>query len=614
MMQRLKSVFLLVLVLPHWVFAANDIKLTASVDNPSPRVGERFTYSIQADYTGSLPDIAPPDFDGFEIAMGPSVSTSVQIINMAVSKSQTISYVLRPTRSGTLSIAPASLKLKSKTISSNSVSVEVPSDGTSPNPGAAAGKGGVKGGKDKAIQGDKSAEVFLTATADKLSLTKLDMAIVTYRLYLRVNVLNYEIAKVPQATGFWIEDFPVSSRPVLEDVTVDGQPYKSAVIRRIGVFPTRSGAMMLDPLSVDVTIERSTRRARSRDPFDSFFDDPFFGSRGQRVTQTVSCVPLMLSVRDFPAGAPAEFSGDVGSFDLNVTYDKQELAQNDALTVKVTISGKGYLKSIDAPKLELPSGFEQFAPTTEDNISLASDAMRGKKSFTYLVIPRRSGNFTLPPVRFSYFDPAAGSYKTASDGGLDLRVSGAEGGNDIVYSGKSQSEVTLVDSDIRFVKALTTPLTKKSIPQYRSPWFIILFAMGPLSLLGGIGWEKYNEKRSADPVAVRRRKAVEMVRKSLIQSERFAQSDALKAVETAAKGLAELTGAVIDEPTAGLTMDLVRRKLNELNADADLTDKTIKLLGEADRIRFGGAGQTVNDIRLLLEDYKTTAANLERLK
>ncbi len=610
-MKKFMLFFLLLFTLPLSALAVDTIKLTAIVDNPSPRVGERINYTIQADYTGSLPDIVPPDFDGVEVVGGPSVSTSVQIINMTVSKSQTFSYVLRPTRPGPVTISPASLKLKGRTISSNSVSLDVLSNNNpqvNPTPGKASGN------QNQAVaptgQGDKLPEVFLTAVTDKSTLTKLDMAVVTYKLYLRVNVLNYEVAKLPQATGFWIEEFPVSARPVLEDVTVRGQPYKVATIRKIGVFPTRSGSLNLDPLTVDVTIERPGRRGR-----DSFFDDPFFGSRGQRVTQSISSDPLSLNVRDFPAGAPASFSGDVGSLEMSVTYDKRELAQNDAITVKVAISGRGYLKSIDAPKLELPSGFEQFAPTVEDNVSLVGEAMRGKKTFTYLVIPRRSGSFKLSPVNFSYYDPGAGSYKTVSGGGLDLTITPAIGSEQNNYSGRSPAEVTLLDSDIRFVKALSTPLTRNSVPPYRSPLFFFLLALAPVAFVGGIGWEKYIEKLHANPVLVRRRKASEAMRKALLEADKFAaERNALKAAETAAKGLSELTCAVIDEPTAGLTIDLVRRRLADLGAEPSLIEQTVQLLGETDRIRFGGSGQTLQDIESLMNLFKETAASLERLK
>lgn len=595
--------------------AAAGMDLTATVDNPGPAIGDRITYTVTLSSTGSLPDITPPDFDGFDVVMGPSVSTSVQIVNMAVSKSKILTYVLRPNRAGALTIGPARVQQKGRLITSNPVTVQVLQSSRPPPVG---GGGSSRGGRTPAEPpsggGDRLPEVFLAASADKSSLYKLDMAVITYRLYLRVNVLNYEIAKTPQATGFWIEEFLTSTRPVLEDVTVRGQPYKAAVVRKIGVFPTRPGSLILDPLTLDVTVDRPVARRRSRDPLDNFFDDPFFSSRSQREVKSVTCDPLTLNVRDFPAGAPSDFRGDVGEFQIKVSYDKSELPQNDALTVKVTISGRGYLKSVDAPKLSLPSGFEQFAPTADDNITVTGEAMRGRKTFTYLVIPRRTGNFTLPQVPFSYFDPDAGTYRTISDGGLALMVSPATGGDESVAAGRSPSEVTLLDSDIRFVKSLSGPLMRVATPPYRSPLFFVLLGLAPLAFLGGIGWEKFSEKRLADPVAVRRRRAPEVMRKALIEADRLAkQGEGLKAVEAAGRGLAELVGAIIREPSAGLTSEVVGANLAALTSDAALIEETVRLLGEADRIRFGGAGQSARDAQEWVEKFRKAAEGLEKV-
>lgn len=596
------------------VEGATDFK--AVVDNPGPTVGERITYTVSFSTDGQLPDIEPPDFDGFDIISGPASSTSIQMVNMAISKTVSLTYTLRPNRPGSVTIKPAKATVKKKLLTSNPVMIEVLAaggGGGSPSPGSGRGGGGVPSAPPQ--QGGRSSEVFLTATADKPALSKLEMATITYRLYLRVNVLNYEVVKAPQATGFWVEEFPTANRPILEDVTIKGEPYKVAVIRRIGVFPTRSGQLMLDPLTVDITVERPYQQKRRRDPFDSFFDDPFF-SRGQREVKTLTCDPLTLTVRDHPSGAPTDFKGDVGDYTLKVTYDKTQLAQNDALTVKATISGSGYLKSVDAPKLSLPSGFEQFAPTAEANVSVTGSAMRGKKTFTYLVIPRRAGTFNLPPVSFSFFDPDKGDYQTALDGGVELLVSPGEGGAGAdLFAGRTPSEVTLMDSDIRFIKSLSGTLARTSIPPYRTVTFFALLALAPALFFGGIGWEKLQEYRQSDPIAVRRRRASSQMRKALEEADKLAAAgDALKAVETAARSLTELVGALIREPSAGMTTDAIRSGLSQIGASDELTAAVIRLFSEADRIRFGGGGDSRPVGTESIARFREAAEALEKLR
>jgi len=602
------------LTITSTAICAVDFK--ATVDDPGPTVGSRLTYTVTLSTDGSLPDIIPPDFDGFDIVSGPSSSTSIQMINMAISKSESLTYILRPNRPGSLTIGPAKAKVKGKLLTSNPVTVEVLQAGAGGNAASQPSRGRSAPNQPNAAapptQTGRSHPVFLTATADKPTLYKLEMATITYRLYLKVNVLNYVVVKTPQATGFWTEEFAVSNRPVLEDVSIRGENYKVAVVRKIGVFPTRAGQLKLDPLTIDVTIQTAGRR--SRDPFDSFFDDPFF-SRGGREVKTLTCDPITLEVRDLPVGAPPDFHGDVGNYQLRLSYDKSEVAQNDAITVKATVSGVGYLKSVDAPKLILPSGFEQFAPTVEADVNVAGDAMRGKKTFTYLVIPRRSGRFTLSPVSFSFFDPNNRGYETVTDGGLEVNVTPSAGGEESVFSGRTPSEVTLMESDIRFIKSLSGPLSPVSIPPYRTGIFFFMLALAPMLFLGGVGWEKIQEARHSDPIAVRRRKASALMKKTLEEAEAHARSgSALKAVETASKGLSELVGAVIDEPTAGLTTELIRTRLVSRGAENDLVDRTIRLLSEADRIRFGGGGSSSSVLDDLLSQFRQTTEALEKIR
>lgn len=600
------------------IAASAATSFQAQVDNPAPSVGERITYTVTLATDISLPDITPPDFDGFDIIAGPSVSTSVQIVNMSVSKSKSVTYVLRATRPGSLVISAAKAVIKKSTFTSNVVRVEVTQPGMSGATQSQPSRGGRSGQAaptpNVPSSGGRSPEVFLTASTDKPSLYKLDMATITYRLYLRVSVLNYELTRTPQATGFWMEEFPTSNRPILEDVTIKGEPYKVAVIRRIGLFPTRTGSLILDPLTIDVTVEQPAAR-RSRDPFDAFFNDPFF-NRASRQVKSATCDPINLTVRDLPAGAPPSFGGDVGNYDLKVTYDKSEASQNDALGVKVTISGKGYLKSIDAPKLNLPSGFEAFKPTEDNNITVSGDAMRGRKTFSYLVIPRRSGSFTLPPVTWSYFDPDDGHYKTLSEGGIALNVTPSAGGSsDALIGGRAPSEVQMMDSDIRFIKAISGPLDQTTVPPYRSQTYFLLLALAPLLFFGGIGYEKYDAFRHSDPVAVRRRKALAEARKAFEEAAKLSQAgQALKTVETAARGLSEVVGAVIDEPTAGLTSSAIATALALKGAGEELVKETLRLLSEADRIRYGGAGSSSSDIERLLDNFRNTVDALEKVK
>ncbi|NQT35623.1 protein BatD [bacterium] len=596
------------------VISSAAIELTAEVDNLSPTVGSRISYSITISGGTSLPDIELPDLNNFEIVMGPSSSTSIQMINGRVSRSKTLTYILRPLKSGHLSLGPIKVKHRRKTYVSNTIELDVRPSGAPPPTVSTTPS---TNNKNEALPAGKAElpDLFFTATADKDTVYRQEMVVVTYKLYLRANVTGYEFGKLPQARGFWQEEFDIGTRPVTRDVTIRGQSYKMAVMRKIGLFPTRTGKLELEPLVIDCQVELPrSRTRRSRDTMDRFFDDSFF-SRRNREMRSVSTERLTLSVLDLPAqGKPLSFKGDVGDMNLRVSYDKNQLSQHDALTINVTISGTGYLKSVDAPKLTLPSGFEQFNPTVTEKIRLSGGVMKGSKKFSYLLIPRRSGTFNLNPVKFSYFNPETERYKTLKSRMTRIIVNPAESG---LASGGwiERSDVALLDSDIRFIKELNSPLTATIRPIYNSIWFYIALSIAPFLFLLGLGTEVIIISQMSDPAALRRRRAPEKMRRNLKEAGKNARRGNFgQAIEMAGKGLSELAAAIAGIPTAGIISELMSKKLAEHGADVELTTEVLNLIQEADRIRFSGATLNNDSTTTILDRISKAVSMLEKLR
>jgi hypothetical protein len=598
-----------ILLLP--VISTAAIEISAEIDNITPVVGGRITYKITVSGGATLPDATPPDFDGLEIVMGPSTSSSIEMINGRISQSKSWTYILRAIKAGKLTIDAARVKYERKYYNSNKIELNIQSPDTPPTSASLQTKD-----DDGAVQISKTKlpEVFITATADKKTVYKLQMITVTYRLYLSINVSGYDFVKQPQARGFWQEEFEVSPRPVLNEVTIQGKQYKSAVIRKVGLFPTRTGELTLDPLTIDCTVEAPSNQQNRRDPFDDFFGDSFF-SRRRREVRSLSTEPFALTVLDLPPkDCPANFKGDVGDFQLKVNYDKRQLAQHDALTVKVTISGEGYLKSIDAPKLQLPSSFEVFDPTVNENISTSGSAVKGSKTFSYLVIPRIPGNYTLKPISFSYFNPTEKNYKTVESGGTSLKVTTSSG--DLPDNKWTQkSDVTLIDSDIRFIRQLSSPLKVAVEPIYNSVWLYMLILTFPVLYLGGLGTEAIWVKRTSDPFAVRRRKAPDIMRKQLKTAKKLMKQGITgRAIDTAGRGLADYAGAITGIAAAGLTLDVLEDQLKETTIASKLTSEILSLLLETDRIRFSGVVLDGNKANDLLDRFTKIAEELDKVR
>lgn len=127
-------------------------------------------------------------------------------------------------------------------------------------------------------------------------------------------------------------------------------------------------------------------------------------------------------MKALPDGKPANFSGGVGEFTISSSISTKELKTNDAVTIKLVISGTGNLKLVNTPEVAFPKDFEVYDPKIDNKFTLTREGLSGNKVIEYLAIPRHAGNFTIPPVEFSYFDLKSNSYKTIKTEAYNLKV------------------------------------------------------------------------------------------------------------------------------------------------------------------------------------------------
>lgn len=581
----------------------------AEVDNPAPVVGERFTYTVVlSGPTTSLPDIAPPDFKDLEVVVGPSISTSVQIVNANISTTKTLTFVMRAQRSGTITIEPAYFNYKGHRYTSNSITLQVKEPPTSSNPPSSTGVPIPSQPVSPPLDDQgKPPEVFLAAQADKSSLFTMEQATVSYYLYLRVNASNYNIDRVPQAVGFLQEELEVPQKPILEDVSVKGEHYKRALIRKVALFPTRPGSLTLEPMACEVTIQRPIARRRQRDPFDFFFDDPFFGPRYQNQVVNLRSEALTFKVSDPPMeGRPPQFKGDVGDYQVSVEIDKTSVPQSEPITIKVTVSGRGYVKTIEPPVFNLPSDFDRFPPTTEEKIAQVGNTIRGKKVFTYIAIPRRAGKLFIPPVEFSYFDPEAREYKLIKTGGQEIEVTPSLTSIASVSPTPSGDIITR-ESDIRFIKNPTRNLKLKSTPLYNTVSFYLLLAIPPFFFLLGLGGEWVYRQRSSNPVLVRRRKALSEFHKALRIAKHHSSRESVPTnLNLIAKPFQELIAATFNLPSASVSEEEIVKEIRNLNLDSQFETELISLWRDIEKFRFTG-------VPLIPQEWNQLIPRLEKV-
>ena len=134
-----------------------------------------------------------------------------------------------------------------------------------------------------------------------------------------------------------------------------------------------------------------------------------------RSMREVKVEPVRLNVKPLPQdGQPADFSGAVGSFTLDVEVGPAELALGDLLTVRTHIRGKGHTEHMTAPHVDAGPLFKAYEPRAVD------EGTSGVRAYEQVLIPENTRANQIISVSFCYFDPAAGTYRTLKKGPFKL--------------------------------------------------------------------------------------------------------------------------------------------------------------------------------------------------
>src|SRR3989442_8487447 len=179
---------------------------------------------------------------------------------------------------------------------------------------------------------------------------------------------------------------------------------------------------------------------------------------------------MSINAKPLPeAGRPASFQGAVGHFTLSAETDRKEAQVNDAVGLTVKVQGDGNARSIGEPLLPDLPDYRRFDPKVEEKSEIKGDRIEGTRSWTYVLVPLAAGEKAIPPVKFSYFAPAAAAYKELSGPPMTIKVSHGTGGASSAEAAGVRRDVVAVRRDIRYLKP-GSALAAASDAFRRSPW------------------------------------------------------------------------------------------------------------------------------------------------
>lgn len=557
-------------------------------------VGETFPLTYTLNAQGS--NFKGPSIPGFDVISGPNTSTtsSIRAINGRTSMSitYTYTYYLLANREGTFEIPPASVMVEQKMYRSNSVTIKV-EKGTAGQPGQTPGNRQGRTGQQgsSGVQSGPN-DVFLKAFVSNSDPQQGEGIVVTYKIFTKVPINHISITKLSSFQGFWSQNLIKENEKLNQTKQViDGEEYVVAEIRKIVLFPLKSGRLVIDPMEMEcvASIRRQTK-TRTGDPFfDDFFNDSFFSTAYATVDKTLKSNPLVINVRPLPGiDKPADFSGAVGTFTFKTEIDKTKAKTNDAINLKCTVSGQGNLQLIDKMNVVFPPDFETYDPKITSNISTTASGISGSQVFEYLIIPRKPGNFTIKPIVFSYFDLSRRKYITVTSPEYKLEIEKGTGDRGtITYSGVNKEDIKYIGSDIRHI--WNVPFSVQRIgSSFFGSWSFLFLLIFPVLIFIFliIFWRKQEVQRS-NTVLMKNRKATKVARKRLKKAEMFLKARQQEAFyEEISQALWGYLSDKFSIPLAELSIESVKEALAGKSVNEELIREFIDTLNNTEFARF----------------------------
>ena len=549
-------------------------------------VGEQFRLSFVLNAKGE--NLQVPTIKGFDLLAGPSLSTSsnITIINGDMKQNQeyTYTYILEGQEEGEFTIEPATITVDGKEYKSQPLKIKVIKGSGKPRNNTQSSGDVSESRGSTSITDD---DLFLRMEVSRNTLYVGESLTATLKVYARVNLVDAQGKKIPPFDGFLTEDVKIPQ------IHLEREEYNGKIYDRVGVlqktilFPQHAGTLTIEPYELYCLVRQ---RVGSRG--GSIFDDFFGNSRDVRVL--CKSKPVKITVKPLPeAGKPLGFSGMVGTLTMTTSMSTDTLKANDALTYKVVLRGNGNMNLLEDPKITLPHDFDVYDPKVTRDINGTS----GTVTFEYLVIPRYAGDYKIPAVQYSYFDPQAGAYKMLKGKEYAVRVEkgneSSQGSGEAALQSFKKEDVRMLGQDIRYIKTHKNDLRPKGVLYFATMEYWLSFLIPFVLFVVGMILNRRRIKANADLVRVKSKTANKMAQKRL-----RAASVAMKAGNSELfyqETLNALWGYVsykLNIAASELNRDNISDHLTRRGADATLIQSFIEVLDHCEYARYApGANQ-----------------------
>ena len=575
-----------------------DLSVRASVNPQRAEVGEALTLIIEVKGAQNVTAPALGNIDGFDVQyLGPS--TQVSIINGQVSASVQHRYSLVPMRQGHFTLGPFTVDYQGQQYQTAAVAVDI--GAAAPPPAATQQPQAAPGQAAKGTGAGQQLRVTLSVPRSEVYLH--EQIPIDVRLYVgNVRVADLQYPTLP-GDGLSIDKFP---EPSQQRQDVDGQIFQ--VVRfQTTVIPLRAGTLMLGPASVRLNVLTRRRGGSFGDPFfDQFFqNDPF----AERRPTDVRSDPVTLTVLPLPEeGKPAGFSGAVGHFNMQVTASPTELNAGDPITLRMNLTGSGSLADAQPPALTNADSFRTYEPR-------AGKLEGAGRSFEQVLIPNDANVHTIPPVRFSYFDPEARRYQVLESQPIALVVrppQSAPRAEVVTGAGPAARPAPeeKLGHDIVYIKDDPGRLAAPADAWYRSLPFLLWQPMPLLLFAAAVWYDRRRQRLTGDVRYARFTRAGKQAKRALAAAEHaLATGNRPQFYDALSRTMQEYLAAKLDLPPGAIDADAVAAR----GVSDECVRRVRDFLTTCEEVRFA-PGMGDGDMRGTLALAQEVIKQLERTR
>lgn len=572
----------IIVILTPLYLAAQSIEFSASCDKTTVALGETVTLTVTVSGdVAKVPNPILPELKDFDIYSS-GRNQSFSFINGKVSSSINYTYKIVPRRVGKFTIPPVKLQYKGTTLQTDSMFIEVVKE-QEPSPQKL-----VPQRPEESVPASQAKkDLFATATLSKTKAYVGEQVLFTLKFYQGVQLLAAPQYSPPDFSGFWAENLS-------EDTgyrTVEGRQYYVYEIK-YALFPVSPGDYTIPSIPFTCQI-------------DDFFSRPFSLGGRKEVVQTD---PVTLTVIPLPQeGVPKSFTGGVGKFSITSSVDKNIVNQNEPVVLYFKVSGSGNFKGIEMPSFEIAGDVKVYEPNSSIKAEQSSSEFKGSKTFEIMLVPATVGEFTIPAIEFSYFEPEAKKYITKRVESIKIKVNPAK--SSVTPQGEGlvvREEVQSKGTDIRFIKTNILPRSEKPL-LFKNKLFLFVHLLPVIFFLVLLQVKSGRERLLKDVGYARARSAPSKLKRGLMNCMQLLDKPE-EFYPRLSRTIVNYVGDKLNIPSPGLTKEKIAESLREKNVEESKISELINLLKRSEQSQFGqssfGREDTIKDLEKAKEIFR----------